>query len=445
MGSFLFKDITAIDGTGCVREHAWVGIRDGKIAWIAQNPDEQTQQAQMTLNAWDEVYDGRGRVLMPGFYNAHAHVPMTLLRGRGEGLALDAWLNQAIFPFEDHIDHDAAYWATQLGIAEMVRFGTVSFSDMYYHSDARAQAIIESGIKCNLGHSIVCFDQDASFEDLPAYAIMNHLLEAYHGVADGRLLVDANLHAEYTSTPRVARGLARYARENNLRMQVHVSETASEVAGCKERHGGVTPVRYLADCGIFDTPATAAHCVWLEGDDVQILADHSVFVAANPASNAKLGSGIADLDVMAQAGVTIALGTDGVASNNNHDMHRSMYLMALLQRARACDPVGFSPSELVAIATHCGAIAQGRSDCGILEVGARADLCVFNFDTVWAQPIQNYFTNLVYSVEGQDVLLTMVDGVVVYNDGEYPTIDVERAVAETNRHRAKILGLLAND
>ena len=122
-----------------------------------------------------------------------------------------------------------------------------------------------------------------------------------------------------------------------------------------------------------------------------------------------------------------------------------MYLMALLQRARACDPVGFSPTELVAIATLHGAQAQGRSDCGVIEVGAHADLCVFDFDTLWAQPIQDYFTNLVYSAEGQDVLLTMVDGVVVYKEGAYPTIDVERAVAETKRHREKILGLLDQD
>lgn len=445
MGSFLFKDITAIDGTGRVREHAWIGVREGRIAYLEEKLDDEVCASQEAPGIWDEVYDGRGRVLMPGFYNAHAHVPMTLLRGRGEGLALDAWLNQAIFPFEDYIDHDAAYWATQLGIAEMVRFGTVSFSDMYYHSDARAQAVLESGIKCNLGHSIVCFDQDATFEDLPAYSIMNHLVDAYHGAGDGRLLVDANLHAEYTSTPRVARGLAEYAREKNLRMQVHVSETASEVAGCKERHHNLTPVQYLADCGIFDTPATAAHCVWLEGDDPQILAEHGVYVAANPASNAKLGSGIADLDILAQSGVTIALGTDGVASNNNHDMQRSMYLMALLQRARACDPVGFSPTELVSIATLHGAQAQGRSDCGVIEMGAHADLCVFDFDTLWAQPIQDYFTNLVYSAEGQDVLLTMIDGVVVYKEGAYPTIDVERAVAETKRHREKILGLLDQD
>lgn len=445
MSSFLFKDITAIDGTGLVLEHAWVGIRDGYITWIEVNPEEQTRLAQTKPGVWDEIYNGSGRVLMPGFYNAHAHVPMTLLRGRGEGLALDAWLNKAIFPFEDHIDHDAAYWATQLGIAEMFRFGTVSFSDMYYHSDARAQAILESGIKCNLGHSVTCFDQDASFEDLADYDIMNHLVVTYHGAGDGRLLIDANLHAEYTSTPRVARGLADFAREHALRMQVHVSETASEVQGCKERHQGKTPVRYLADCGIFDTPTTAAHCVWLEEDDVSILAEYGVYVAANPASNAKLGSGIADLGALAHADVTIALGTDGVASNNNHDMHRGMYLMALLQRARACNPVGFSPVELVNIATRNGALAQGRSDCAKLEVGARADLCVFTFDTIWAKPIQDYFTNLVYSVEGQDVVLTMVDGVVVYNEGIYPTIDVERALAETTRHREKILGLLAKD
>ena len=223
MGSFLFEDISMVDHRGAAFAHRWVGVSEGCIDYIGDHAPS---------GSYDERYDGSGKLLMPGLYNAHAHVPMTLLRGRGENLPLDRWLNEAIFPFEDLIEDPDAYYASLLGIAEMLRFGVVSFSDMYYHSDARARAIIESGIKCNLGDSVICFDPDASYADLPHASLNERLVREYHGAADGRLLVDYNLHAEYTSTERVVRTLAEATLDQGLRMQVHVSETSSEVAAC---------------------------------------------------------------------------------------------------------------------------------------------------------------------------------------------------------------------
>ena len=428
MGSLLFEDISVVDGAGALTEHAYVGVRDGRIDYVGGAAPQ---------GAYDERYAGAGKVLMPGLYNAHSHVPMTLLRGRGENLPLDRWLNESIFPFEALISDEDAYWATLLGIAEMARFGVVAFSDMYYHSDARAKAVLESGIKCNLGHSVLCFD-DSAYEDLPAAAVNRHLVEELHGAGDGRLLVDYNLHAEYTSTERVARGLADAAREAHVRMQVHVSETASEVEACKERHGGLTPVAYLAECGLFDVPTTAAHCVWLEGDDAEILADRGVYVATNPASNAKLGSGIADVAGLQRAGVTLCLGTDGVASNNNHNMFQDLYLLALMQRAGDHTPFGLSAPELIGIATRNGALSQGREDCGDIKAGNRADLIVLDADCPWMEPAGDVVNNLIYAAQGSDVVLTMVDGQVIYRDGAYPTIDVERAISETRAARAAI-------
>lgn len=433
MGSFLFEDISMVDHRGAAFAHRWVGVSEGRIDYIGDHAPS---------GSYDEHYDGSGKLLMPGLYNAHAHVPMTLLRGRGENLPLDRWLNEAIFPFEDLIEDSDAYYASLLGIAEMLRFGVVSFSDMYYHSDARARAIIESGIKCNLGDSVICFDPDASYADLPHASLNERLIREYHGAADGRLLVDYNLHAEYTSTERVVRTLAEATLDQGLRMQVHVSETSSEVAACKERHDGKTPVRYLADCGLFDAPTTAAHCVWLEEGDFAILAEKGVFVATCPASNAKLGSGIADVAAMRAAGVNVALGTDGVASNNNHNMFSDMYLLALMQRAGDCTPVGLSAEDVIHVSTRCGALSQGRTDCGCIEEGCRADLIVLDVDTPWMQPLGSVASNLVYSAQGSDVVLTMVDGSVAYRDGVYPTIDVERAQYETCRARDAILAKL---
>lgn len=428
MGSFLFKDISVLTEDGVYSPHMNVSVEEGRIAYVGQEVPE---------GSFAETYDGAGKILMPGLYNAHAHVPMTLLRGRGENLPLDRWLNESIFPFEAHITDEAAYQATLLGIAEMLRFGVTSFSDMYYNSDARAKAIIESGVKCNLGHTVLSFDSQATYEDLPAADALRHLVSEYHGAAEGRLLIDANLHAEYTSTPAVARGLVQAAQEMGLRMQVHVSETANEVQGCKERHGK-TPVAYLAECGVFDVPATAAHCVWLEEGDAAVLAQKGVTVATCPASNAKLGSGVADVMAMREAGVRIALGTDGVASNNNHNMFKDLYLLALMHRADAMNPVGLDSSELIRIATKNGALSQGREDCGSMSVGSKADVVVLDASTPWMQPIEGVASGVVYSAQGSDVRLTMVDGNVLYRDGAWPTIDVERAVAETLRFRDEI-------
>ncbi len=452
--AILFEDIDLIDGKGKHTPHAYVGVRDGRVDYVgtqvprvsdegeagvstAPHTSTATQAsnwANAPLQPYDELYDGRDKILMPGLYNAHTHVPMTLLRGRGEGLPLDRWLNEAIFPFEDLLTDEAVYYATLLGVAEMMRFGVVSCSDMYYHTDAIVKAILESGFKGNVTNCITCFDPTKTYEDLPDAAINRHLRQSYHGAHDGRLLIDYCLHAEYTSTEKVTRGLAQAAQEAaheaGARMQVHVSETASEVQGCKERHSGKTPVAYLADCGLFDVPTTAAHCVWLEGDDLAILADKGVFVATNPASNAKLGSGIADVLAMRQAGITVALGTDGVASNNNHNMFADMYLLALMQRGANHTPAGLTPQQIIEIATRNGALSQGRNDCGDVAVGMRADLVVLDAHVPWMQPAPDVVGNVVYAAQGSDVVLTMIDGDVVYRAGEYLTLDVERALFE---------------
>ena len=288
MTSLLFKDITVLTEEGKTVPHAYVGVTDSTISHFQLTQPE---------GAFDRVIDGRGKLLMPALYNAHAHVPMTLLRGRGDNLPLDRWLNEAIFPFEVHIDAEATYHATLLGIAEMLRFGVVSFTDMYFCTNARARAVLDSGTKCNLSDCVVCSEPGMTYYDLPLAKENEQWITQYHGAGDGRLLIDMSLHAEYTSTPEVVRTLADATKAAGLRMQVHVSETQKEVQECIERHGKTPPV-YLADLGLFDVPTTADHCVWLTDEDRSVLVEKGVFVACCPASNAKLGSGIADIKAM---------------------------------------------------------------------------------------------------------------------------------------------------
>jgi 5-methylthioadenosine/S-adenosylhomocysteine deaminase len=428
----LFSDISLIDENFTYQEHRYVGVKDGIIAYVGTScPSED----------FGEVYQGRGKVLMPGMFNAHAHAPMTLLRGYAENTALDEWLNKQVFPFEAKITGDLAYPATLLAIAEMLRFGTVSFSDMYYHSDDRARAVGESGIKCNMCEGLTCFD-DVSYQSTDSYALNERLIDEYHRAFDGRLLMDLCVHAEYTTTPTFVRTVAESAKAHGLNMHVHLSETKKEHEECKQRHNGMTPAAYFAELGVFDQPTTAAHCVWIEGDDFKILADKGVTVATNPVSNLKLGSGIADEPAMREAGIRVALGTDGVASNNNHNMFKDMFLLSILHKGVSHDPVGMAPEHALRVATLNGALSQSRTNTGVIAEGKDADLIVLDIDVPWMWPVTDMVRNLVYSAQGADVVLTMVDGRVLYRDGEYTTIDVERARFETQKARDIIVAQL---
>lgn len=428
----LFDNIMAYDSDFNLHEGMFVGTKGNVIAFIShKKPDEETYQQ------YGEVYDGTGKVLLPGFYNVHAHNIMTMLRGYGEGLPLQRWLNERIFPFEAKLSEENTYWASMLGIAEMLRFGTVSFSDMYFFPDSRARSVRDSGIKCNMSQSISCFD-DRAYEELPAYHIVEHMIETYHGCDEKRILVDLAPHSEYLTTEKVLRGIADQAVAHDLNVQVHMSETKNEHEECKQRHEGRTPARYLHDCGVFRRPCTVAHAVWSEPDDWRLMADNGVTVAANPASNMKLASGFAPISGMMDAGVRIALGTDGCASNNNLNMAQDLYLFALIGKGQSGDPTAISPQQAMRTATRNGALAQGRVDCGSMRPGYRADLVVRDIDKPWMYPRLNMASNMVYASQGADVVLTMVDGTVLYRDGEWTTIDVEKAQAETQKAASEI-------
>lgn len=430
----LFSNIGILDENLDYRAQCWVGVKGDAIAYVGDAaPDDAA--------AYGEVYDGTDKLLMPGFYNAHAHAPMTLLRGWGEALPLQNWLNDRIFPFEAKMTAEDNYWGTLLAVAEMVRYGTVSFSDMYYSGDDRFRACKESGMKINLGETMVAFEEKP-YQDLPLAQTNARFLKDWHGAENGRLLVDFNIHAEYTTNETAVRSIAQAAKEAGVRMQVHVSETAAEVQDCKGRHGGKTPVAYLADCGVFDVPTNAAHCVWLEDADFNILREKGVTVSTNPVSNLKLGSGFADVPRMLREGINVALGTDGTASNNNLDMMQDMYVLGLVHRGYTNDPTLITPKQAIYAATRAGALSQGRDDCGTLVQGMKADLCVLDTSGPSWTPMTNPVANVVYAGHGGDVCLTMVDGAVLYRDGDYPTIDVERAKAEVAAATARIAAQL---
>ena len=366
---------------------------------------------------------------------------MTLLRGYAENLPLQTWLFDRVFPFEAKITAEDCYWATLLACAEMARYGVVGFSDMYYHMQEGARAALDSGLKMNLSDTLIAGAGENLF-DLPLHTQNVRLLQEWQGAGEGRIVVDCNVHAEYTSHPAAVSQVIAFAAEHGLRMQVHMSETKLEVEECRQRHGGLSPVQYFDSLGMFELPTTAAHCVWVDGEDIGILARKGVFVAANPASNLKLGSGIAPYGAMLEAGVRLCLGTDGMASNNSHDMMQDMYLFALLPKGDAHDPSLITPAQALRAATRTGALSQGRADSGHIVQGAKADLCVLDTSGPSWAPMTDPLVNLVYSGHGSDVCLTMSDGRVVYRDGAWPAIDVERAKAEVSARTARIVAEL---
>ena len=430
----LFSNISILDENLDHLMGQYVGVKDGLIKYIGDVPPEED---------YGEVYDGQGKLLMTGFYNAHSHSAMTLMRGYAENLALSEWLNTRIFPFEAKLDSEAIYNGTMLAIAEMLRFGIVSTTDMYFNGEANARAVLESGVKMNYSSSATCFD-GSSLKDLPVYAESLRNIRNFHNAGDGRLKIDLSVHAEYTNTERVVREMADLARETGLNTHIHLSETKAEHEGCKERHGGKTPTEFFYEAGMFDGNTTAAHCVWVEDGDMDIMAEMGVTAASNPVSNLKLASGFCNAPKMLEKGINVALGTDSVASNNNLNILEEVKLFATLFKASTGDPTAITPKQALYAATMAGAIAQGRDEHGgQLAVGNWADLIVFDLrNKPWLQPCHDMVNNIVFSAVGSDVCLTMVNGKVLYRDGIYTTIDIEKVIYNANMSTAKILNQL---
>ncbi len=399
---------------------AEIAIEDKIITYIGEKAPEEK---------YDETVDCRGGLVMPGLYNIHTHAAMTLFRGYGEDLPLQEWLNDRIFPAEDRLTNKSVYDASMLACAEMIRSGTVGFTDMYFFCDQTCKAAVETGLKANISRCIVSFDPTEDFANDYRFSEAKALFAEYHNAADGRIKIDSSIHAEYTNVTGMVRAVADYSAKVGARVQLHLSETEKEHMECIARHG-VTPARFFADNGLFDVPVTAAHCVWVSEEDMMLLREKGVTVAHNPNSNLKLGSGIAPVTKMMANGLNIGLGTDGTASNNRLDIFREMYTAAILHKGATRDPSMMKAEEVIAMATRNGAIAQGRYDSGRLEKGCRADVILVDLDSVNNVPCYEPKYAAVYSTDSNDVRMTMVDGKILYLDGEYRTLDIEKVKYE---------------
>ena len=369
-------------------------------------------------------------VLMPGLINCHTHLPMSPLRGYADDVDLATWLNDYIFPREDRLDGRCVKAATLLSIAECLRFGTTSVSDMYYFCDEVAQAVAESGIKANISRAITYFGDDFDFEKDSRCQELVALKEKWHGYDNSRIRIEAAIHGEYTSNHQVWEQVSDYAKAEGLRMHVHLSETKAEHEGAKERHG-LTPAQVLDCHRVFDVPTIAAHCVWVEDEDMKLLAKRGVTAVHNPCSNLKLASGCARVQDMVKAGMNVALGTDSNASNNTLDMFEEIRAATYMAKGASLNPEALPAQAALLMATVCGARAQGRQEeCGMIKVGLDADLILLDFTQPHLMPCHNVMSHLAYCVNGHDVVMTMVRGKILYSAGKYHTIDLNAVVKE---------------
>ena len=378
--------------------------------------------------------DCGGNVLMPGLVNAHTHIPMTLMRGYAGGCDLHTWLNDWIFPAEAKLDDRAVRAGADLALAELIAGGVTTIADMYMHTPAIAQAVLAAGISANLSCGGVYFGAPGDFSPAtcPDCDHQRQLTEEFHGAGNGQILVDASIHGEYTSNVPLWQWMADYAQRKGLGMHVHVSETQSEHEGSLTRWG-LTPFRILDRYGVWDTRAIAAHCVWTTEDDWAGMAEKGVACVHNPVSNLKLGSGVAWIPAMKAAGVPIALGTDGVSSNNNQDMFEEMKFAAVLHNGVTHNPLALLPRDVLAMATRDGGRALGRKT-GVIAPGYTADLILVDFTRPHLTPCHSVTDHLVYSAHGSDVVMNMARGKVIYKDGTFLTLDLDQILAEVRQY-----------
>ena len=358
----------------------------------------------------DREIDLKGNLIMPGFKNCHTHSGMAFLRSMADDMKLDDWLNKQIFPREALLSGEDIYHSTRLSIMEYLTSGITGICDMYLDPDAIARAAEETGMRCVQCGGLNNFSQS-----------VDKLNDWYERLNTGSSLTSFRLgiHAEYTCSEELLKRVSELVHEKKAPLYLHISETEFEVQGCRERHEGLSPFEYLNKLKLFDYGAVVFHGVHVSDEDLRIIKDKDISVVLNPASNAKLASGIAPVSRYLKEGVRLGIGTDGPASNNCLDMFREMFLTTALAKLRENDASAVDASEVLSMACSGGARAIGIPECDCLAKGKKADLIVIDLDSPNMQPLNNILKNIVYSGSKSNVKLTMINGVIRYEDGRF--------------------------
>ena len=398
-------------------KNAWL---DGEAKDVFIDGKHIRQVGQELTMAADRTIDARGKAIIPGFVNGHSHAPMTLFRGFGDDMPLMKWLQERIWPHEAKLTRTDIYWGTKLACLEMIKSGTTAFVDMYFNMRGIADAVEEMGLRVLLGDTdIDHFNPELAEKSKERTKRVFRMVNEEYG---GRIQMSVAPHAIYTVSGELLQWLNDFSREHALPMQIHLAETEGEVAD-SVKNFGYTPVRYLYKLGVLSPRLIIAHGLYVDDDEIRMLADYGVKVVHNPASNMKLASGGRFMfKEMKEAGITVALGTDGSASSNNLDMVEVMKLASLLGKAWRKDPVALTAGEMFEAATVAGASLMGLK-AGRIAEGYLADLSLVDLHSPVFTPNFNFVSNLVYAANGSCIDTVICNGKILMENRVVPGED----------------------
>ena len=392
-----------------------IAVDNGKIVHIGDIPE--------TFIA-DKVIDAAGKILLPGFINAHTHLSMSLFRNYANDMDLFSWLTQKIWPIEATLNEQDVYSGSLLGTVEMIRSGTTAFADMYFFQEATCEAVKQAGLRANIGATFFGNREETS-KRLPEYY---KLVKKWNNACNGRIKIDTAPHAVYTCSRETLTAAKEFSLEMGNRIHIHLSETAKENADNIALHS-MTPAAYLESIGILEQPVYAAHCVHINTEDMEILKNHAVFPVHNPSSNLKLGSGFAPVPQFSSLGFHTAIGTDGASSNNNLNMMEEMHFTSLIHKGMSGDPRVISAYETIRMATMYGAEALGIDTyCGTLEIGKDADIIFIDTGAAHMQPLHDPISAVVYSAQAADIDTVICQGEILMENHIISTLDEEKII-----------------
>lgn len=391
--------------------HGEIWIKNDKIAYIADDEDMKKNWSGSDVPRfhWDYQVDCENNLLMPGFKNAHTHSGMTLMRSYADDTPLHTWLNEKIFPVEARMTGEDIYELTRLAILEYLSSGITAIFDMYLTPDTVAEACMDMGMRCVLVSGMNNFSSsiEQQEKEFVKWNRKNPLISYQLGC-----------HAEYTCSKELLVKLSALAHKYRAPVYMHLAETEEEVRGCMDRHG-MTPAVFFDSLGMFDFGGGGFHCIHMTEEDMNVFRKRRLFAVTNPASNAKLASGIAPIKAYVEKSIPVAIGTDGPASNNCLDMFREMFLVAGLSNLREMDAASLDTMEVLRMATVNSARAMRLNRSDVLAKGKLADIIMIDLSKPNMQPIHNIAKNIVYSGSKANVKMTMIGGRILYYDGQY--------------------------
>lgn len=422
MPKLLIKNGYVLDNLDDKLKEVDILIENDKIIKIEKN----------ILDDDAKIIDADKNLVMPGFINCHNHSGMGVFRGYSDDVSLNEWLTKKIWPIEDKINGEQVYYSTLISCIEMIKSGTTTFCDMYFLMDYTAKAVMDSGLRACLGRCVMSAEDSSDIKIKEAEKLYND----YNNVEN--ITVNFTAHAPYTSNDVAIKECIKLCKKYNTTFHIHLDETKKEHDDILEKYG-ITPTKLLEKYGAFDVPVILAHCVWQDEQDIEILKNIKGGIVHNPISNCKLSSGIAPISKYIKNDINVCLGTDGLGSTNTLDMFEEMKLCAYLQKVNTYDPTSISAKQIFKMATINGAKTLNMNEIGIIDIGKKADIIIVDMKSQKTKPMfDNIYSHLVYSLNGNDVLTTIVNGKVLMEDRKLIYIDEKKVYEKIEKIKEEL-------